>query len=208
MPRKSVTAVKTEGKMLSYEEAKSYARTANIKTFREWFDHCREGLRPPNIPGDPSTYYKETGWIGWGEFLNTGRASNAEKNKEGYFKSYEETKLICVKWGIRTIADWREFARSGQRRHDIPAAPDVVYKDKGWTRWSEFLAPKYLKFEEARLEVRKLNLTGNKGWRAFSGSGERPSNIPANPERVYKDQWTSWPDFLGSDRKPRSRTKC
>ena len=26
----------------------------------------------------------------------------------------------------------------------------------------------------------------------------RPSDIPAYPDEVYKDEWTSWGDFLGT----------
>jgi hypothetical protein len=46
--------------------------------------------------------------------------------------------------------------------------------------------------------VRKLKLRNKKEWNEWSKSGQRPSNIPARPERTYRDDdWTSFPDWLG-----------
>ena len=55
-----------------------------------------------------------------------------------------------------------------------------------------------LPFAVARAIVRNLKLKGQKEWAAWSKSGQRPSNIPGNPDKVYRDDgWTSWPDWLG-----------
>jgi hypothetical protein len=32
----------------------------------------------------------------------------------------------------------------------------------------------------------------------WCNSGQKPEDIPSNPERAYKNQWTSWGDFLGT----------
>jgi hypothetical protein len=46
--------------------------------------------------------------------------------------------------------------------------------------------------------VRGLGLKGTKEWWAWSKSEQRPSDIPAHPERAYRnDGWISWPDWLG-----------
>ena len=56
----------------------------------------------------------------------------------------------------------------------------------------------YLSFAVARAIVRKLKLRSNKEWKAWSKSGQRPSNIPSNPHQVYRDDgWISMPDWLG-----------
>ena len=184
--------------MRSYEEARKYAVSSNIKSFREWFKHCRDGLRPKDIPGDPSSFYRDNGWAGWGRFLGTGRVSNAEKNARGYFFTYSESRKICHSLNIRSIAQWREFASSPQRPQRVPAAPNVVYLDKGWSKWSSFLAPKFFSFDNARAFVRKIGLSSNKEWRAWARSDKRPSFIPANPERYYMGGWNGWRDFLGT----------
>ena len=55
-------------------------------------------------------------------------------------------------------------------------------------------------FEEARVFARSLQL---KGWverYQYRKSGERPNDIPANPEKIHKnDGWISWGDWLGNE---------
>ena len=49
------------------------------------------------------------------------------------------------------------------------------------------------------MHVRGLELKSVKGWKEWSKSGQRPSNIPASPDRTYRDAgWISWPDWLGN----------
>ena len=55
-------------------------------------------------------------------------------------------------------------------------------------------------FEEARVFARSLQL---KGWverYQYRKSGERPNDIPANPEKIYKnDGWKGMIDWLGNE---------
>lgn len=34
----------------------------------------------------------------------------------------------------------------------------------------------------------------------FTGKPKRPDDIPVNPQRTYKKEWTGWGDFLGTNR--------
>lgn len=55
-------------------------------------------------------------------------------------------------------------------------------------------------FEGARDFVHKLHLENKQEWSAWTKSGDKPNDIPANPARSYKDTgWTSWGDWLGTD---------
>ena len=57
------------------------------------------------------------------------------------------------------------------------------------------MASDMLPFAAARAIVRKLKLKGCKEWKAWSKSGQRPSNIPSHPNRNYRDDgWISMPD--------------
>jgi hypothetical protein len=54
-------------------------------------------------------------------------------------------------------------------------------------------------FTEGRALARGLGLKGKAGWKKWSKSEHRPSDIPASPERTYRDDgWTSWPYWLGN----------
>jgi hypothetical protein len=55
-----------------------------------------------------------------------------------------------------------------------------------------------LPFAVGRAYVRKLKLRSQKEWREWCKRGQRPSDIPANPHKVYRDDgWISWPNWLG-----------
>ena len=53
---------------VSFDEAKKYAKKNNIKSQIEWSRIGKNGLRPNNIPGNPSKKYKDQ-WKGWDDFL-------------------------------------------------------------------------------------------------------------------------------------------
>ncbi len=55
-------------------------------------------------------------------------------------------------------------------------------------------------FEEAREFARGLGLTSYKGWLEWCKSGNRPPDIPSNPNEPYKDEWRGWPDWLGTSK--------
>jgi hypothetical protein len=80
-----------------------------------------------------------------------------------------------------------------------------MYRDDGWVSYPDWLgsevrvlAKDMLPFAVGRAYVRKLKLRSVKEWRAWSKSGQRPSDIPGNPSDTYRDAgWISMPDWLG-----------
>ena len=55
--------------------------------------------------------------------------------------------------------------------------------------------------------VQLLGLKSVKEWKEWSKSGQRPSNIPSNPDQVYRGKgWVSMPDWLGCEKKGRAKT--
>ena len=55
----------------------------------------------------------------------------------------------------------------------------------------------FISFDKARDYVRNFNLSGQKEWKQFSKSKDKPDNIPVAPWNVYKNEWLSLDDFLG-----------
>ena len=53
-------------------------------------------------------------------------------------------------------------------------------------------------FKSAREFVRKLNLKVQIEWREYCKSGNKPDNIPAGPNRTYKNEFKGYGDFLGT----------
>jgi hypothetical protein len=61
---------------------------------------------------------------------------------------------------------------------------------------------KFRDFESAREFVRKLNLKNKPEWQAYCKSGNKPDDIPTNPNRDYKKDYKHMGDWLGTERIP------
>ena len=112
-------------------------------------------------------------------------------------------RAIVRKLKLKGQKEWREWRKSGKRPSNIPSGPSKTYRHDGWISWPDWRGTggRYgatLPFAAARMIVRKLNMKGDKEWKEWSKSGKRPSNIPSNPDRTYRDDgWISMPDWLG-----------
>ena len=114
-------------------------------------------------------------------------------------------RAIVRKVTLKNQKEWWAWSKSGQRPSNIPANPHVTYRDDGWISWPDWLGYEgvtqhkdMLSFAVARAIVQELKLKGQKEWEAWSKSGQRPSNIPSCPHKVYRDDgWISTADWLG-----------
>jgi len=59
---------------------------------------------------------------------------------------------------------------------------------------------KFRSFEDARSFVQKLGLKGDKEWRLFCKSKNKPVDIPYRPDYHYKKDWRGMGDWLGTGR--------
>ena len=184
----------------SFEEARKFVRDLNLKDIKEWKEWTKSEHRPPYISCNPHQLYKDKGWISWGDFLGTGTIAS----KDMVFLLFEEAREFARNLKLKNVKEWWEWSKSGKRPEDIPSNTSEKYKDKGWISWGDFLGTgnvrkkDFLAFEEAREFARNLKLKSSTEWGKWSKSGERPENIPANPNQAYKNKgWISWGDFLG-----------
>jgi hypothetical protein len=95
------------------------------------------------------------------------------------------------------------WAYSPARLPDIPIRPDNVYRRQGWVSWYDWLGTlpppqQWRPFPAARAYAQSLHLPSAQAWRAWSQTAARPSDIPSNPDTVYRDAgWAGWRDWLG-----------
>ena len=65
-----------------------------------------------------------------------------------------------------------------------------------------------LSFAMARNHARRLGLKGTREWHAWAKSDKRPTNIPGNPARTYRDSgWISTADWLGYEERRRGQKR-
>jgi hypothetical protein len=55
-------------------------------------------------------------------------------------------------------------------------------------------------FSKARDYVHTLKLKNQEEWRVYSKSITNPPDIPATPEKVYRQEWKGMGDWLGTGR--------
>jgi superfamily II DNA or RNA helicase len=53
----------------SFQQARAYVRSLNLKSSGDWFKYSRSGKRPEDIPSNPSDKYLKVGWAGWADWL-------------------------------------------------------------------------------------------------------------------------------------------
>jgi hypothetical protein len=179
----------------SFTEGRALVRGLVLKTQKEWYALSKSGERPSDIPSNPDQAYRDAGWISWIDWLGNGKERVA-------WKSFTEGRAYVLGLGLKSVRGWKVWSKSGQRPSDIPGRPDKAYRDDGWISWPDWLGngKQYdmLPFAVGRAYARKLKLRSQKEWKEWRKSGQRPSDIPTNPDSAYRaDGWISWPDWLG-----------
>jgi hypothetical protein len=180
---------------LSFEEAKKELiqyQFNSAKYFKKW--HKKNNIE--NIPYTPQTHYEE--WISWYDFLG---------KKEGFVRgeyiSFSEAKQKMYEYNIRSEKEFRDFTKTKEfNLLNIPVSPSSTYKE--WISSYDFFNTKpdwdgkYITFKEARNFVRLLNLKTQAEWKDYCICGKKPHNIPSNPNTVYKNEFISLGDWLGT----------
>jgi hypothetical protein len=186
---------------LPFERARAFVHSLQLKSAAEWRDYCGSGKKPEDIPTNPHAAYEDAGWVGYGDWLGTGRARD--------FRPYLEARQFAHELGLRSQREWIQYCNSGRKPPDIPSCPDKVYERSGWTSLGDWLGTGtvhpgnriYRPFPEARRHVQALQLKGQQEWRLYCKSGQKPAAIPANPDNVYRETgWNGYGDWLGTGR--------
>ena len=180
-PRKSVR---------TFASAAEWARTNGIRTSTEWRKHKSI---PSDIPRAPDRRYPEE-WRGWGAFLGTDRIAHMER----FFRPYREASAWACAAGVQSRTEWSALGRE-KIPLNIPLNPARSYPDE-WKGWGSFLgtgrvAPQdrsFLSYAETQAWARQEGITSREEWQAT----RLPPNVPANPDRAYKE-WIGWAEFLG-----------
>jgi hypothetical protein len=122
------------------------------------------------------------------------------------YRSFEKARSFARSLGLKSGAEWREYAKSSKKPPDIPASPDKTYAEVGWAGMGDWLGTdrvsnrlrKFRSFLTARAFVRGLGLKSWDEWILYCKSGKKPDDIPSNPNRTYAGVgWAGWGDWLG-----------
>jgi superfamily II DNA or RNA helicase len=188
---------------LPFEEARAIVHTLGLKNGAEWSSWAKSNAKPEGIPAEPAVVYKNAGWSAWGDWLGTGVIANQNR----VYLPFEEARAIVRKLDLKNKDKWSSWAKSDAKPDNIPASPRSIYAGEGWAGFGDWLGTgtiasfnrTYLPFEEARAIVRRVGLRNQAEWLVWTKSDKRPANIPAAPDRTYKNKgWLSIGDWLGT----------
>ena len=176
-----------------FKEARKFARSLKLKKRGEWNNFYKKNKLPTDIPAKPDNTYKNKGWKGMVDFLDSGYRT---------FQSFKKAKIFAKKSGITSAQEWKRQWKLGKIPNGFPRTPDRVYKNKGWKSWPDFLNSgwrTYSSFKSAKIFARKSRIKTSKQWRKQLKLGKIPRVFPYHPVRYYKNKgWKGWKDFLGT----------
>ncbi|MBL7102871.1 MAG: DEAD/DEAH box helicase family protein [Bacteroidales bacterium] len=171
---------------LTYDKAKKATRLLSVNTRKEYLEKYKDD---PKLPSRPENVYKGIGWIDYYNFL--------EVPPLIFYETYEEAKKAVQETGIKSR---KEYIEQKRYRADpkLPSQPDKYYKNKGWTKWDEFIIIYYLSYEEAREAVQGLEIKTRTDYLKYKRYKE-DTLLPSNPEKTFRNKgWTNWYNFLGT----------
>lgn len=181
---------------LKFEDAKTFIQKLKLKNHKDFISFIKNN--DCSIPSDPNRYYKNLGWISWGDFLGNGNTHRKS------FLTYNESvkKLEIVK--LKSSIDFRKWIKNN-KNSNIPTNPNVVYKNE-WISWNFFLSTNnlsnieknenFLSFSDCKEYLNKMKIKSATQFRRWKN---RPNFIPSLPNKSYTKEWISWSDFLGTD---------
>ena len=177
---------------LSFEKAKKFVQSLELKSQTQWIEYCKSGNKPDNIPQKPARTYKNKGWDGFGDWLGTGRVADQFKQ----YRPFSEAREFVRSLGLKSRKEWDEYCKSGNKPDDIPTGVTQTYKNdfKGMGDWLgtgtiQTQQRKYLSFKEARIIIQQIakdnNIKTRADWARAVKNGIIPKNIPSVPWHVY-----------------------
>jgi 3-mercaptopyruvate sulfurtransferase SseA len=188
---------KRTGDWRPFEEARTFVHNLGLKSAKEWAAYGKSGNRPDDIPAAPQRSYADD-WVNLADWLGNGKWT-------GDWRPFEEARTFVHNLGLKSAREWGAYCKSGEKPDDIPAFPRQVYAGD-WVNWPDWLGNgkwtgDWRPFEETRTFVRGLGLKSRMEWRAYCKSGEKPDDIPHNPDRSYAGDWVNWLDWLGNGKR-------
>ena len=136
--------------------------------------------------------------------------------KRSKWRPYAEARKFAHSLKLSSQKEWDQYCKGELKGYpskpkDIPKAPKVVYKAKGWRYAGDWLGngktayrrKGHCPFTEARKFARSLKLSSQKEWQQYckgelKGYPPKPEDIPITSWQVYKDKgWQGVGDWLG-----------
>lgn len=133
-----------------FHEAREFVRNLGLGGQIEWRLYCKNELdgyeeKPIDIPATPTIVYENLGWIDMSDWLGTERKRKTTHGEvDDTWLSYEDAKEYVHSLKLSSYDEWKAYIDNRienlpLRPIDLPKSPQYVYKNDGWTNWSDWL---------------------------------------------------------------------
>jgi hypothetical protein len=79
--------------------------------------------------------------------------------KKQNYVTFNEAKPFVSTMKLKNAKEWEMYCKSGNKPSDIPTTSNIVYKNKGWVSFIDWLggkSQKFLSFKQAKNIVKKI----------------------------------------------------
>jgi len=121
------------GNWRSYEEAKKYAQSLNLKSGSEWYQHTKSQNFPKDIPVGLKYVYKKK-FISMGDFLGTGNIAPQLRK----YRPFKQARNYAKSLNLKDTKEWKRVVKSKNFPKDMTTVPDRIYKHE-FKGWGDFL---------------------------------------------------------------------
>jgi len=104
-------------KFRSFEDALKFVHKLKLKDEKSWRKYLKSNKKPNDIPSDPRSAYKDSGWKSLGDWFGTGRVSN--QNKRVQYRKFEDARKFVHTLNLKIGSRMEEIYQNYQetRRH-------------------------------------------------------------------------------------------
>jgi len=195
----------------TFENARNYVRNLKIKSVKEWNKIIKNKKLPLNIPSGPQRFYKNKGWISWGDWFGTFSIAATKKNFD-FDKSKQFYRDLIKRYNIKNRNQISEIIKNKNiiLPYYVPLAIGAAFQDhpkyKGegvFFGWGKIIIGKHWDFLTSREFTRNLKLKSSSEYRKYckgliKNLPKKPLELPFAPGATFRLKgWKGWGDYLG-----------
>lgn len=143
--RRRAAKIDMRGRYRSFKNARTFVRSQNIGSYKEWLLYCRGRLKgkkpkPLDIPQNPRDTYMDKGWNGFSDWLGNENISY----RHHVWREFPKARTFVRKLKLKSNREWRryvagELPRRPKLPRDIPTNPNYAYSKRDWRGWRDWL---------------------------------------------------------------------
>lgn len=181
----------------SFETSREKVRKLNIGSITDWKKRRRRNEIDERIPSNPNHTYKSD-WISWNDWFGNDKVSSNEIAAR--FISHDKAREFLKDKNLKSWPEYKNFIKKNKIDF-LPPNPSNSYKTKiKIEEYLNFEKIDYFNFQESKDHIRDTGIKTQRQYQEARELGKISKRFPSNPDRFYKNDWSTWGDWVGTGR--------